>query len=156
MSKSTTLQTLLDKRGREAPSIQSDQTALQAGIEMDRLGCGGLIVKEGRAVVGIVTERDCVRRLIVREQCSAKEISVKAIMTTEMTIAAPDMTVESAIRMMKKNRCRLLPVINDDGTVAGLISIGDMLESIMAKQTTRIRLLEDFMFGYHGSSSRAS
>ena len=139
----TMIQTLLDRKGHEVYAIQADQTVYDAIAEMDAKHVGGLIVKEGEEVVGIVTERDYMRKVILRGR-SSKEITVATIMTRELVSITLDHTVKDAMQLMTEKRCRHLPVFKD-GQLDGILSIGDLVKSIIASQAFEIRCLEDYI-----------
>ena len=101
----TKIQTLLDRKGHEVFSIRADQTVYEAIAEMDARHVGGLIVKDGEQVVGIITERDYLRKVILKGR-SSKETAVETIMTRELESITPDDTVEDAMRLMTEKRCR--------------------------------------------------
>ena len=108
----TKIQALLDKKGHDVYSIQANQTVYEAITEMDVRNVGGLIVKNGQEVVGIITERDYTRKVILRDR-SSKETTVEEIMTSSLVTVTPDETVRSAMAVMTENRCRHLPVMKD-------------------------------------------
>ncbi len=141
----TTIQTLLDKKGHEVYSIQADLTVYQAIAEMDAKNVGGLIVKDGEEIVGIITERDYTRKVILRDR-SSKEIAVDTIMTRTLVSITPDRTVKEAMRLMTDNRCRHLPVFKD-GQLDGMLSIGDLVKAIIASQEFEIQFLQDYISG---------
>ena len=108
----TRIQSLLDEKGHEVYSIQADQTVYEAIAEMDARNVGGLVVKDGEKVVGIVTERDYTRKVILKDRAS-KEIAVRTIMSCDLVSITPDFTVREAMAVVTEKRCRHLPVIRD-------------------------------------------
>lgn len=118
----TKIRTLLDKKGHEVYSIQADQTVYEAIVEMHVRNVGGLIVKNGDEVVGIITERDYTRKVILKDR-SSKEIAVETIMSRNLVSVTPDQTVQDALTLVTEKRCRHLPVFKD-GKLDGLLSIG--------------------------------
>ena len=139
----TKIQALLDRKGHEVYSINSDRTVYEAISDMDARHVGGLIVKDGEEVVGIITERDYMRKVILRGR-SSKETAVEMIMTRELVSVTPDDTVEDAMRLMTEERCRHLPVFKD-GQLEGIVSIGDLVKAIIARQEFEIQVLQDFI-----------
>ena len=139
----TKIQVLLDRKGHEVYSIQADQTVYEAIAEMDTRHVGGLIVKDGKEVVGVITERDYMRKVILRGH-SSKETAVETIMTRELVSITPDETVEGAMRLMTENRCRHLPVFKD-GQLDGILSIGDLVKAIISSQKFEIQVLTDYI-----------
>ena len=141
----TKIQTLLDKKGHDVFSIQADKTVYEAIAEMDARNVGGLIVKKGDEVVGIVTERDYTRKVILKDRAS-KEIAVEAIMTRKLVSVIPDQTVQDALMLVTAKRCRHLPVFKD-GKLDGILSIGDLVKWIIRDQQFEIKVLEDYISG---------
>ena len=136
-----TLQSLLDKKGHEVYSIQASQSVYDAITEMDAKNVGALIVKEGDKVAGIITERDYLRKVILKGR-SSKETPVETIMTWELVSVTPKHTVHEAMALMTQKRCRHLPVFKDEQLV-GMISIGDLVKAIIADQELQIQILEN-------------
>jgi CBS domain-containing protein len=112
---------------------------------MDAKHVGGLIVMVGEEVAGIITERDYLRKVILKGR-SSKDITVASIMTRNMVSVSPDHTVEDAMRLMTEKRCRHLPVFKD-GELDGILSIGDLVKTIIASQEFEIKVLEDYISG---------
>ena len=139
----TKIQKLLDLKGHEVYTIQADQTVYEAIAEMDAKNVGGLIVKDGEKVVGIVTERDYTRKVILRDR-SSKETTVAAIMSRNLVWVTPDHTVQDAMKLVTEKRCRHLPVFNY-GQLDGILSIGDLVKSIIANQEFEIQVLQDYI-----------
>jgi CBS domain-containing protein len=139
----TKLQTLLDRKGHDVYSIRADQTVFEAIAEMDARHVGGLIVKDGARVVGIITERDYLRKVILKGR-SSKETAVETIMTRHLESVTPDDTVEDAMRLMTEKRCRHLPVLKD-GELDGIVSIGDLVKAIIAGQESEIQVFKDYI-----------
>ena len=138
-----TLQTLLDKKGREVYSIQAKQTVYEAIVEMDAHNVGALIVKEGDKVVGIITERDYTRKVILKGR-SSKDTPVETIMSHDLVIIEPDRSVKEAMAIMTEKRCRHLPVFKA-GQLLGVLSIGDLVKAIIADQEFQLQLLQDYI-----------
>ncbi len=141
----TKVQALLDRKGHEVYSIRAGQTVYEAITEMDARNVGGLIVKDGEEVVGIITERDYLRKVILRGR-SSKEIAVDSIMTPDLVSITPECTVAEAMKLMTEKRCRHLPVFKD-GQLDGILSIGDLVKAIIASQEFEIQFLQDYISG---------
>jgi len=141
----TKIQTLLDRKGHEVYSIQAKQTVYEAIVQMDAQNVGGLIVKDCEKIVGIVTERDYLRKVILRDR-SSKKTSVETIMTRNLVSITPEHTVEEAMRLLTEKRCRHLPVFKD-GQLDGILSIGDLVKAIITNQESEIHFLQDFISG---------
>jgi len=140
-----TLQALLDKKGQGVFSIQAGQTVYEAIAEMDAKNIGALIVKEGDKVAGIISERDYLRKVILKGR-SSKETSVETIMTRDLVFVTPKHTVREAMAIMTASRCRHLPVFKDEQLI-GMLSIGDLVKAVIADQQFQIQILEDYVSG---------
>ena len=139
------VQHLLDKKGRDLISIRPDTSVLDAIKLMADKGIGSLVVTENDELKGIVTERDYARKVIIKGR-SSKTTQVAEIMTVDVITASSDLTVNKCMAMMTEKRCRHLPVI-DDGELVGMISIGDLVQAIIADQQEEIEQLEHYIAG---------
>ena len=113
---------------------------------MAEKGIGALLVLEGDAIVGIVTERDYARKIVLMGRTSALTL-VRDVMTSPVMFVGPAQTGEQCMALMTDNRLRHLPVI-DDGKLVGLISIGDLVKNIISEQKFVIEQLEHYITGY--------
>jgi len=109
---------------------------------------GALVVTEGEQVVGIITERDYARKIILMAR-SSKETPVRDIMTSSVMYVGPDQTSQECMVLMTENRLRHLPVM-DGGKLIGLISIGDLVKDIISEQKFIIEQLEHYITGERG------
>jgi CBS domain-containing protein len=134
---------LLDGKGREIWSLSPDATVYEAIDEMAQKGCGALLVLEGRQLVGIVSERDYARKVILKGK-SSREIAVREIMSHPVISIAPEMTIEQTMAVMTERRVRHLPVVVDE-TIVGVISIGDVVRALMAEQQYHIQQLTTYI-----------
>jgi len=139
------VQHLLDKKGRNIISIQEDASVRDAIVLMADKGIGSLVVTEEGGLRGIVTERDYARKVIIKGRAS-DTTPVADIMTTDVTTVSSAMTVNKCMEMMTAIKCRHLPVV-DDGELVGMISIGDLVEAIIADQQEEIEQLESYIAG---------
>jgi CBS domain-containing protein len=106
---------------------------------------GALLVTEGEKVVGIITERDYARKIVLMAR-SSKETPVSDAMTSPVMYVRPDQTSEECMVLMTENRLRHLPVM-DSGKLIGLISIGDLVKDIISEQKFIIQQLEHYIAG---------
>jgi CBS domain-containing protein len=141
---------LLRQKGREIFSIPSD-ASVYSGIEMmaDKR-VGALLVIDDGHLVGIVSERDYARKVILQGK-SSKDTFIREIMTPSPITIDCDTSVDEAMRIMTENRIRHLPVIDSDGHVAGVLSIGDLVKWIVTSHEETIQHLEHYIAGdlYH-------
>ena len=139
------IQHLLEAKGGELISIQPDASVLDAIKLMAEKGIGSLVVTEGDSLKGIVTERDYARKVIIKGR-SSDSTAISEIMTTDVVTASSDQTVQQCMAIMTKIKCRHLPVV-DDGHLVGMISIGDLVQAIIADQQEEIEQLEHYISG---------
>jgi CBS domain-containing protein len=139
----TPVKNLLDKKGHEVYSIQASQSVYEAIAAMDTHNVGALIVMQGNRVVGIVSERDYTRKVILKGRAS-KETPVEAIMCCDLVSVGPDSTVKEAMQIMTEKRCRHLPVF-DGNHLIGMLSIGDLVKEIIATLEFENQVLDDYI-----------
>lgn len=136
---------LLDTKGRGIISIGPDASVLDAiKLMADKL-VGSLLVMQGDELIGIVTERDYARKVIIKGR-SSQSTKVNEIMTADVFSATSDKTVNECMTVMTERKIRHLPII-DDGAVTGIISIGDLVEAIISDQQAEIEQLEHYISG---------
>ena len=109
---------------------------------------GALLVMEGEQIVGIITERDYARKIILMTR-SSKDTPVRDIMASEVMYVRPDQTSEECMVLMTENRLRHLPVMNG-GKLIGLISIGDLVKEVISEQKFIIEQLQHYITGARG------
>lgn len=136
---------LLEVKGTEIISIDEGASVFDAIQLMADRSIGSLLVMDGARLLGIVTERDYARKVILKGR-SAKTTEVREIMTTDVVSATTGQTVNECMTMMTERRIRHLPVI-EDGTVRGVISIGDLVNAIISDQQEEIEQLEQYISG---------
>jgi len=136
---------LLDSKGHDVISVAPDLSVFDAiKLMADRL-VGSLLVMNDEELRGIVTERDYARKVIIKGR-SSETTSVSEIMSTEVLTTSSSQTVNQCMEMMTERRIRHLPVIEDD-RVIGMISIGDLVQAIIADQQEEIEQLESYISG---------
>ena len=140
-----TLKQILDTKGHEVWFIASDALVFEAVRLMAEKEVGALLVKDGEKLVGIVSERDYARKVVLKGR-SSSECRVADIMTTRVIFAQPDETVEQCMALMTDKRIRHLPVMAD-GTLIGLISVGDLVKAIIDDQKFVIDQLVRYITG---------
>jgi CBS domain-containing protein len=140
-----TVRHILQIKGNDVWATTPRTTVYDALRVMADKNCGALLVMEGEKVVGIFSERDYARKVILQGR-SSKETLVSEIMTSKLHTIHPDQTVEEAMEIMTNKHVRHLPVMEGDHLV-GMISIGDVLREIIYVQLSRIRDMEDKILG---------
>ena len=139
------VQHLLETKGVETISISREASVFDAIKLMADRAVGSLLVMEGENLVGIVTERDSARKVILKGR-SSDQTQVGEIMTTEVLTATADQTVNECMTVMTEKRIRHLPVVKGD-KVVGLISIGDLVQAIISDQQEEIEQLGNYISG---------
>ena len=119
---------MLDEKGYDVHSTSPDATVYDALKLMAEKEIGALVVLEGEKMVGIITERDYSRKVILKGKAS-KETLVLEIMTSEVSYTSPDQKVEKCLSLMTKKRFRHMPVL-EGSKVVGMLSIGDVRSKI--------------------------
>ncbi len=136
---------LLDTKGHEVLSISPDGSVLDAIKLMAEKSVGALLVMVDEQLVGIVTERDYARKVILKDR-SSSDTQVREIMSGDVLTAKQGHSVQHCMNQMTDRRIRHLPVV-DDGRVVGLISIGDLVKAVIADQQEEIEQLGHYISG---------
>lgn len=138
---------LMETKGSEVFSMDSLSTVEDAIHFMSSKKISAVLINENGNTVGIFTERDVVRCYIAKEGRKFREISVKEGMTTNLMVAELNDDLNSVMSVMVEKNIRHLPVIKD-GKVIGMLSIRDIVLSMVHKMTTEIHYLKDYISGY--------
>jgi len=132
---------ILKTKGYDVYATSMDASVFDAIKQMSDRGIGALLVIESNKLVGILSERDYTRKIILKGRAS-KETLVKEIMSAPVIYTTPDESVEQCMALMTAKHIRHLPVI-EGGRVIGVISIGDLVKAIIAQQEVWIQELEN-------------
>jgi CBS domain-containing protein len=141
----TTVRQLLDKKGHGVFTVGSDETVFDAIRKMAEEDIGSLIVCEGTKPIGIITERHYARNVFLKGR-ALPSTRVRDVMETPVLFVRPDLTTEECMAVMSDKRVRHLPVI-DQGKLIGIISIGDLVKSIISDHRFTIDQLTHYMHG---------
>lgn len=136
---------ILDTKGNDIWHIAPEDSVLDAIKMMAEKGVGALLVMSDEKLVGILSERDYARKVILKGK-SSKKTPVKDIMTAEVVCASPEQSVEECMRAMTEKHIRHLPVMQDE-KVVGVLSIGDLVKAIIEEQHFTIKQLEMYITG---------
>lgn len=145
MDVSGTIDAILCQKGSEIFSISPGATVFEAIELMDNKNVGALLVVDDGQLMGMISERDYTRKVMLRGKRS-RETSVQEIMSRDLTVAHPHEPVEKCLRLMTEKRIRHLPVV-DGETLRGVISIGDLVKWIISAQNATIAHLENYISG---------
>lgn len=140
-----TVKQVLEAKGREVYSTTPDSTVFDALREMAERDVGALLVMENGRVVGIFSERDYARKIILLGR-SSRDTAVRDIMTSRVVYARPDLSLEECLAVMTDKRIRHLPVMKED-EICGVLSIGDLVKGIIDHQRFIIGQLESYVSG---------
>jgi CBS domain-containing protein len=139
------VKTILDKKGNEVWTISPEAKVIDALKLMADKGVGALVVLYKDRVTGIFTERDYARKVVLHGKSSI-DTPVKEIMTFRVYSVSLETPVEECMALMTTKRVRHLPVV-DNGKLVGLVSSGDVVKSIMSKQSNTLESLENYIKG---------
>ncbi len=141
----STVKEVLASKGSSVYTISPNATVLEALGLMAEKEIGALAVVDRERLVGVFSERDYARKVILKGRFS-KDTHIKAIMSPPDTVVKPTQTVEECMTLMTEKRHRHLPVL-DNGKLVGIISIGDLVKTIITNQQFMIRNLENYISG---------
>ncbi|WP_115049420.1 MULTISPECIES: CBS domain-containing protein [Xanthomonas] len=138
-----TVRQLLGTKQVEVFAVAADAAVIEAIRMMAEKGIGAVLVMDGPRLVGIVSERDYARKVVLRDRASSTT-SVAEIMSTQVVTVSPSDTVERCMQLMTDGRFRHLPVV-DNGRVQGVISIGDLVKAVIERQQHDIDQLQRYI-----------
>lgn len=145
MNLQDTISLVLKSKGEHVYSIEPEATVYQAIEEMAAKGVGALLVISGGKLVGVLSERDYARKVILKGKLS-RETPVREIMTAKVISGSPGDTVDECMRVMTDHRIRHLPVVEGD-RVVGMLSIGDLVKWIISAHEATIDSLHNYIVG---------
>lgn len=140
-----TVTQLLRGKGHEILSVSPETTVFEALKVMAEKNVGALLAVEGDRLVGIFSERDYARKVILKGK-SSKDTPVREVMSCDVLYVRPEQTVEECMALMTDKRVRHLPVL-EEGRLVGLISIGDVVKAIIDEQEFLIEQLQNYITG---------
>ena len=145
MNLSDTIAMVLKEKGQNIWSLDPEALVYDAIEMMANKHVGALLVTSDGKLVGIISERDYARKVILQER-SSKQTQVKEIMTSSVIVVRPDQTIEDCMRLMTGNRIRHLPVVENE-EVLGVVSIGDLVKWVVSAQAETIHQLQHYIAG---------
>lgn len=139
------ISTLLEAKGKDIWSIGPQETAFKALQTMAQNNVGALLVIDKGKLVGIFSERDYARKVILKGK-SSKETTVGELMTPEVFYAGPDDTLQEIMALMTAKHIRHMPVLKDDRLI-GMVTLGDVVKQIISEQKFTIKELAKYISG---------
>ena len=137
---------ILDDKGHEVLQIEADATVFEAVKRMVEANVGSLLVSDRGRHVGIVTERDYLRRIAL-ERRDDEATAVRDVMSSPLVVVTPDTSIDECMAVMTDRRIRHLPVV-DEGNVVGMVSIGDVVKFTSRQQSFELKFLTEFISGH--------
>lgn len=137
------LKQLLSAKGSQVFSIRPEAKVIEALQLMAQKDIGALVVVEGEKLVGVLSERDYARKVILHGR-SSQDVTVRDIMTSGVITVEPSATVEECMALVTRKRIRHLPVVEHDALI-GVVSIGDLVKEMIAEQEETIKQLESYI-----------
>jgi CBS domain-containing protein len=137
---------ILARKGNHIESIAPAATVFEAAVRMNEKKIGALLVLDQARLVGIITERDILQRVVAQRR-DAAETLVDDVMTSEIACCQSDTSLDEARGVMKNRRIRHLPVVDAEDRLLGLISIGDLNAYQTTTQEQTIHLLHEYIYG---------
>ena len=138
---------VLARKGRGLVTLPSTASVLEAARLMNERGVGAVLVVDHGALVGIFTERDYARKVILKGK-SSREISLSEVMTENPLTVTPETGIDECMKLMSSKFLRYIPVLDKD-VLVGVISIGDVVKFIIDEQRYIIEDLEQYITGHH-------
>ena len=141
----TTVRNILQTKGPDVWSVEPETPVMTALKTMDEKNIGALVVARGGSVLGILSERDYARKLVLRGK-STTEATVQDLMTPTVITVTPDQSMDHCMELMTSKRIRHLPVVENEKLI-GLISIGDVVKAVITEKEDLIKHLENYITG---------
>jgi len=141
----STVSKVIEKKGNDILSVSPDTAVFDAIKKMAERSAGTALVMEGDQLVGLISERDFIRKIYLKGKCK-EPVAVGEIMSTELTTVSPDDQLENCMAIMTEKRIRHLPVL-EESKVVGIISIGDIVKFMAEQKDFEIKNLQSYISG---------
>ena len=136
---------LLKSKGRDVLTVDPDTSVREAIEKMEDISAGTAVVMEGGAVVGMVSERDVIRKVVLQGQ-KIDKVKVRELMSTDLTTITPETSLDDCMQLITEKRIRHLPVLCN-GSLCGIVSIGDVVKYLIVEKDFKIKNLETYISG---------
>lgn len=136
---------LLNSKGRDVLTVDPDTSVREALEKMEDISAGTVVVMEGGAVVGMVSERDVIRKVVLQGQ-KIDKVKVRELMSTDLTTITPETSLDDCMQLITEKRIRHLPVLCN-GSLCGIVSIGDVVKYLIVERDFKIKNLETYISG---------
>lgn len=136
---------LLNSKGRDVLTVDPDTSVREALEKMEDISAGTVVVMEGGAVVGMVSERDVIRKVVLQGQ-KIDKVKVRELMSTDLTTIKPETSLDDCMQLITEKRIRHLPVLCN-GSLCGIVSIGDVVKYLIVERDFKIKNLETYISG---------
>lgn len=136
---------LLDSKGRDVLTVDPDTSVREALEIMENISAGTVVVMEGGAVVGMVSERDVIRKVVL-QGLNVDKVKVRELMSTDLTTITPETSLDDCMQLITEKRIRHLPVLCN-GSLCGIVSIGDVVKYLIVEKDFKIKNLETYISG---------
>ena len=136
---------LLDSKGYDVLTVKPEQPVHEAIEQMEDISAGTSVVMDGGEVVGIISERDVIRKVVLLGK-SIDDVKVQDIMSGSLTTVTPETSLDDCMQLMTDKRIRHLPVLRDK-SLCGIVSIGDVVKYLIVEKDFKIKNLETYISG---------
>jgi CBS domain-containing protein len=136
---------LLNSKGHDVLTVTPETSVHDAIEKMEEISAGTAVVMDDGQLVGIVAERDVIRKVVLEDR-HLRDIPVKEIMSTELTTVTPDTSLDDCMELITEKRIRHLPVLSE-GALVGIVSIGDIVKYLVFEKDFKIKNLETYISG---------
>lgn len=140
-----TIAAILRDKGSHVVTIHPEATVYETIARMVEHNVGSIVVLQNNEILGVFTERDYLRRIVLQGRTS-RETIVKDVMTEDVKTATPDHTINACMRTMTEYKCRHLPILHE-GKLVGVVSIGDCVKSLLEDSQLEVQHLQGFISG---------
>jgi len=136
---------LLKSKGRDVLTVDPDTSVREAIEKMEDISAGTVVVMEGGAVVGMVSERDVIRKVVLQGH-KIDKVKVRELMSTDLTTITPETSLDDCMQLITEKHIRHLPVLCN-GSLCGIVSIGDVIKYLIVEKDFKIKNLETYISG---------